>query len=37
MKIENLTDLVKGKDFPVFDNAEYTGGICASGCGEIHP
>lgn len=34
MKIKNLTDLVKGKDFKVFDEAEYIGGICAAGCGE---
>ncbi len=34
MKIKNLTDLVKGKGFKVFDEAEYTGGICASGCGD---
>jgi len=32
MKITNLTSLVKGKGFKVFDNAEYIGGICASGC-----
>ncbi len=34
MKIKNLTDLVKGKDFKVFDEAEYIGGITAEGCGE---
>ena len=34
MKIKNLTDLVKGKDFKVFDEAEYIGGIAAEGCGE---
>ncbi len=34
MKIKNLTDLVKGKEFKVFDEAEYIGGICAAGCGE---
>ncbi|HJX72366.1 MAG TPA: aspartate--tRNA ligase [Bacteroidales bacterium] len=34
MKIKNLSDLVKGKGFAVFDNAEYVGGICAEGCGE---
>ena len=28
------TDLVKGKDFKVFDEAEYIGGIAAEGCGE---
>jgi len=34
MKIKNLTDLVKGKGFPVFDDAEFIGGICAEGCSE---
>ncbi|MBN2213772.1 MAG: aspartate--tRNA ligase [Bacteroidales bacterium] len=34
MQIKNLTDLVKGKGFGIFDNAEYTGGICAKGCGD---
>jgi aspartyl-tRNA synthetase len=34
MKIKNLTDLVKGKDFKVFDEAEFIGGIAAAGCGE---
>jgi aspartyl-tRNA synthetase len=34
MVIHEITDLVKGKDFKVFDEAEYIGGICASGCGE---
>lgn len=32
MKITELTSLVKGKNFNVFDNAEYIGGICAKGC-----
>lgn len=31
MKITNLTELVKGKDFKVFDDAEFIGGICAEG------
>jgi len=35
MKIKNLTDLVKGKGFQVFDDAEYIGGICAVGCSEF--
>jgi aspartyl-tRNA synthetase len=35
MKIKNLTDLVKGKDFKVFDEAEFIGGIAAPGCGEF--
>ena len=34
MKFENLTNLVKGKEFKVFDDAEYIVGICAPGCGE---
>jgi aspartyl-tRNA synthetase len=33
MKIKDLTDIVKGKGFGIFDNAEYIGGICADGCG----
>ncbi|MCK4465748.1 MAG: aspartate--tRNA ligase, partial [Bacteroidales bacterium] len=33
MKIEDLTNVVKGKGFKVFDEAEYVGGICATGCG----
>lgn len=34
MKIHVLTDMVKGKGFSIFDQAEYIGGICAEGCGE---
>jgi len=34
MKISDLTSVVKGKGFPVFDNSEYVGGICAEGCSE---
>jgi len=34
MMIHELTDLVKGKDFKLFDDAAYIGGICATGCGE---
>jgi aspartyl-tRNA synthetase len=34
MKFQNLTDMVKGKNFAVFDSAEYIGGICAKGCSE---
>lgn len=34
MKLHEITGLVKGKGFPVFDSAEYVGGICAEGCGE---
>lgn len=34
MKIKDLTSLVRGKGFRVFDEAEYTGAICAKGCGD---
>lgn len=32
MAFEDLTTLVQGKGFKVFDDAEYVGGICVSGC-----
>ena len=32
MKFNNMTELVKGHDFVVFDSAEYVGGICVPGC-----
>ncbi|MCF8372645.1 MAG: aspartate--tRNA ligase [Bacteroidales bacterium] len=32
MKFVDLTDLAKQKDFVVFNQAEYIGGICAEGC-----
>lgn len=32
MKFVDLTDSIKGKEFVVFDSAEYIGGICATGC-----
>jgi len=32
MEIKELSDLVKGKGFQVFDAVEYVGGICAEGC-----
>jgi len=32
MTFEDLTTLVQGKGFKVFDQAEYVGGICAPGC-----
>jgi len=32
MKISCLSDIVKGKGFKVFDDAEFIGGICADGC-----
>jgi len=34
MKFKNLTGIAKGKEFKVFDEAEYIVGICAPGCGE---
>ena len=34
MKIQELTDTLKGKNFVVFDQAEYIGAICAEGCAE---
>jgi aspartyl-tRNA synthetase len=34
MKFVELSDAVKGKNFPVFDNAELVVGICAKGCAE---
>lgn len=35
MKICDLTKIVKGRNFVVFDNAEYIGAICAEGCSEF--
>ena len=32
MKIQDLTSIAQGKNFVVFDNAAYVGGICASNC-----
>lgn len=34
MKFVDITDLTKGKDFKVFEEAESVLGICASGCSE---
>lgn len=34
MNLVDLTASVKGKGFPVFDGAEYIGGICAEGCAD---
>ncbi len=34
MEFKELTDKVKGNNFAVFDNAEYTGAIVATGCAE---
>jgi len=32
MKISEMSGLVKGRGFQVFDSVEYIGGICAEGC-----
>jgi aspartyl-tRNA synthetase len=32
MELSEMSDLVKGKGFQVFDSVEYVGGICATGC-----
>jgi len=32
MKIKEITSLAQSKDFKVFNEAEYVGGICAGGC-----
>jgi len=32
MELSEMSDLVKGKDFQVFDSVEYVGGICATAC-----
>jgi len=32
MELQDMGNLVKGKDFRLFDEAEYVGGICAGGC-----
>lgn len=34
LKFKELTSIVKGKGFVVFDDAPYIGGICVPGCGE---
>lgn len=34
MLIKDLTKLVQGNGFSVFDDAEFIGGICAEGCGD---
>ena len=34
LKFKDLTNNVKGKEFKIFDEAEYIGGICVPGCGE---
>ncbi|WP_297091908.1 aspartate--tRNA ligase [uncultured Draconibacterium sp.] len=34
MLINDISETVKGKDFVVFDSAEYIGAICAKGCAE---
>lgn len=34
MEFREITDLTKGKNFPVFESAELVVGICAKGCSE---
>ncbi len=34
MKFVEITDIAKGKNFPVFDSSELIVGICAKGCSE---
>jgi aspartyl-tRNA synthetase len=34
MKFQELSSIVKGHNFVVFDSSEYVGGICAEGCSE---
>ncbi|MDR1681094.1 MAG: aspartate--tRNA ligase [Prevotellaceae bacterium] len=34
MRISDLTDAVKGKNFAVFDSAPYIGGICVPACAD---
>jgi aspartyl-tRNA synthetase len=34
MKLVEITSLVKGKGFSVFESSEYIGGICVKDCGE---
>jgi aspartyl-tRNA synthetase len=34
MKFVEVSDIVKGKNFPVFESAELVVGICAKGCAE---
>jgi len=34
MLINDLTNMAKGKNFSVFDDAEFIGGICAEGCAD---
>lgn len=34
MKLHEITDLVKGHDFSVFDSVEYVGAIAVKGCAE---
>jgi aspartyl-tRNA synthetase len=34
MRINDLSELVKGHNFAVFDNSDYIGGLCAEKCSE---
>jgi len=36
MEFVDFTSLTKGKDFPVFDNAEFIAGICAKGIADTY-
>jgi len=36
MELVELTEMVRGKDFPVFDGAEYIAGICAKDIAESY-
>jgi len=36
MEFVELTDIVKGNGFPVFDNAEFVAGICAEGVADSY-
>lgn len=34
MRINEISETVKGKDFSIFNSAEYIGAVCAEGCAE---
>ena len=35
MLLNDITEIVKGKGFSIFDSAEYVGAVCAKGCAEF--
>lgn len=35
MRVAEITDIVRGHGFNLFDSSEYIGGICAGGCSEF--